>query len=207
MSPRAKIRAFCDGSCVNGTLSAMGYASIIKCLGDHGYEIVVSLAFHVAPLESNTNNIAEIYAALSAITAVDPDLALREGMSVCSDSLYVINQAQGLWSINKNHREIQILQIESKKRGITWEHVRGHTGHLENEQCDVLAGAARMWTPPSPLLPGTSRIVTFEMEMVWPEPGRERTTVLSLEKGILTNTIIQEGGERWKVSIPPGYLP
>lgn len=197
-----KIKAWCDGSCVNGASSAMGYGILIRLEKD-AHVAEIGIGFHVAAHRDNTNNVAELRAAIAALDSVDPVTAAREGMVVYCDSLYVINQAKGAWRTNTNHDLVRILQEMSRERNVSWVHVRGHTGERGNEICDELASRARTWEGDASHL--IARVVAYDMHLEWPTPqGPQRNLVLSLEKGLLTTTQ-KVGEELWHLSIPPGY--
>ncbi len=102
-----------------------------------------------------TNNRMEMTAAIEGIRAIDA--AQRRRVQLVSDSEYVI---RGLtewiegWIANnwrrgkkagappvKNVDLWQTLYELTRAHDMSYEHVRGHSGHPENEECDRLAVA------------------------------------------------------------------
>jgi ribonuclease HI len=105
---------------------------------------------------STTNNRMELMAAIEGLRAIDD--TERRRVRLVSDSEYVLKGLtewiQG-WLRNnwrrgsragappvKNADLWKELYGLSQKHEMSYEHVRGHTGHPENEQCDRLAVAA-----------------------------------------------------------------
>lgn len=102
-----------------------------------------------------TNNKMELTGAIEGLKAIDA--SKRRRVHLVSDSEYVI---RGLtewiegWIANgwrrgkkqnaepvKNAELWQELYALAQKHDMSYEHVRGHSGHLENEECDRLAVA------------------------------------------------------------------
>ena len=108
-----------------------------------------------------TNNEAEITAALLAFSFVRLAIAKRDSNSSASvhwvaDSEYTLKSAQEYihnWQRNgwktaakepvKNQGLWRAYLTLSKGLRISTEHVRGHTGHAENEMCDLAANWAK----------------------------------------------------------------
>jgi len=139
------VYAFSDGSAI-GNPGPGGYGTVLK-YGENVKEF--SQGF-----KHTTNNRMEL---LGAITALDA-LKGRQRVVLTTDSQYVINgiekgwarkwQANG-WMRNKKERALnpdmwQRLLDACDRHDVSFEWIRGHTGHAENERCDELAnGAAR----------------------------------------------------------------
>ena len=104
---------------------------------------------------NTTNNRMELTAAIEGIRAIDT--AKRRRVHLVSDSEYVIRGltqwVQG-WIDNnwrrgkkagsppvKNVDLWQTLHELVQRHDMTYEHVRGHRGHPENEECDRMAVA------------------------------------------------------------------
>lgn len=96
-----------------------------------------------------TNNRMELMAAIAALEALDRPSAI----TVVTDSAYVkdgITTWIHGWKRNgwqrkgglKNADLWQRLDAATARHTITWEWVRGHAGHPENERADALARAA-----------------------------------------------------------------
>ena len=79
----------------------------------------------------------EMLAVLSGLKAV-PDSAR---VTVFSDSEYVVKTMTLGWKRRKNHDIWEKLDAEAGRRLVSWEWVRGHSGHPLNERADRLARA------------------------------------------------------------------
>ncbi len=97
-----------------------------------------------------TNNRMELLAAINALES----LARPSTITVVTDSAYVKNGVTGWihgWKRNgwktaakkpvKNVELWQRLDEAQKRHDVTWEWVKGHAGHPENERADELARA------------------------------------------------------------------
>jgi ribonuclease HI len=124
------IYIFTDGSCL-GNPGPGGWAYVIRDgtveLENHGSEALT------------TNNRMEMTAAIEALIALP-----REQRSVVlhSDSQLLIKTMTLGWKRKRNHDLWAQLDEFSCLHRITWEWVRGHHGHVENERCDRLAQCA-----------------------------------------------------------------
>jgi len=130
------IEVWTDGSALTrqkGT--AIGYAAIIV-IGEYEWRLS-------AWAPEGTNNTAELKAAIIGLQALNPEPCKRDGVTVYTDSEYVINQATFQHATRANHELVKQLQALSVERGAQWIHVKGHTGIDCNERVDRLAGEAR----------------------------------------------------------------
>lgn len=134
-----EIEIFCDGSSL-GNPGPGGYGVILRYVS---YEKELSRGYKIT-----TNNRMELLGALAALSA------LKEPCKVTlySDSNYVI-QGMTAWRFSwrkndwdnarkKNLKNLDLwqqLDKEAQKHDITWQWVKGHNGHPENERCDILA--------------------------------------------------------------------
>ena len=134
-----EIEIFCDGSSL-GNPGPGGYGVILRY---GSYEKELSRGYKIT-----TNNRMELLGALAALSA------LKEPCKVAlySDSNYVI-QGMTAWRFSwrkndwdnarkKNLKNLDLwqqLDKEAQKHDITWQWVKGHNGHPENERCDILA--------------------------------------------------------------------
>ena len=90
-----------------------------------------------------TNNRMELLAAISALEALDRPSAI----TIVTDSAYVKNGVTGWihgWKTAakkpvKNEDLWRRLDAAQARHRVTWEWVRGHAGHPENERADQLA--------------------------------------------------------------------
>ena len=149
MNGQAEVILFTDGAC-SGNPGPGGWAAILK----HPASGKVKRLSGGDP--STTNNRMELMAAIEGLRAVDA--SKRRRVHLVSDSEYVI---KGLtewitgWIANhwrrgrkagappvKNADLWQELHALTQALEMSYEHVRGHSGHPENEECDQMAVAA-----------------------------------------------------------------
>lgn len=143
----AEVQLFTDGAC-SPNPGPGGWAYILKhpasgkVLEDSGAE------------ESTTNNRMELMAVIQGLKA----LKRPSRVHVVTDSQYVKNGLERwmhAWKANgwrrrtsggfepvKNVELWQDLDLLLSRHRVSFEHVRGHAGHPENERCDELAVAA-----------------------------------------------------------------
>ena len=137
-----KIEIFCDGAC-SGNPGAGGFGCILRC-GDKVKELSGA-----EPL--TTNNRMELMGAITALESLKRPCEV----TVTTDSQYLakgMNEWIAGWVKRdwKNSKKEPVLNRDlwerllelSKTHRISWNWVRGHNGHVENERCDVLARAA-----------------------------------------------------------------
>ena len=126
-----KIEIYTDGACL-GNPGPGGWAAII---------VQGNSQTHLAGGEpKTTNNRMEITAAIRGIEAAPPGSAL----TVWSDSEYVIKTMTRGWKRKVNNDLWDQLDDAVARRKVSWEWVRGHSGHPLNELADDLArGEAR----------------------------------------------------------------
>lgn len=131
---------FCDGSCL-GNPGPGGFSAILRDAS--GNETIFR-----GGAKLTTNNRMELLAAIT------PFKTLSDGarVHVITDSQYVIKGItewiQG-WKTRgwknaqkeavKNQDLWEHLDKETSRLQVTWEWIRGHTGHPENERCDEMA--------------------------------------------------------------------
>ena len=140
---------YTDGAC-SGNPGPGGWAAILKH-PDTGSCREIS-GGHA----STTNNRMELTAAIEGFRAIKPGRRLR--VHLVSDSQYLLfglTEWIDGWIANgwrrgkkatakpvKNVDLWQELHALTQSHDTTYEHVRGHAGHPENEACDRLATAA-----------------------------------------------------------------
>lgn len=136
------VEIFTDGAC-KGNPGPGGWCAILRC---NNQEKMLS-----GGEKDTTNNRMELTAVLAALKA------LKEPCKVVitSDSKYVIDSISKGWvyswqkkgwkkSDGKPALNIdlwQLMLIEIKKHEITYNWIKGHAGHDENERCDRQAVA------------------------------------------------------------------
>ena len=133
------IQIFTDGAC-RGNPGPGGWGVILRS-GSHEKELY-------GGEQSTTNNRMELRAAIEGLAA----LKRSSRVTVTTDSQYVrqgITQWIEGWKRNqwrtsakkpvKNQDLWQLLDELTCRHEVTWEWVKGHSGHPDNELADVLA--------------------------------------------------------------------
>ena len=141
-----KIFAYTDGAC-SGNPGPGGWGTILIAR-DGDAEVKKRELNGGAAL--TTNNQMELMAAISALEALERPSAL----TVVTDSVYVkdgITKWIFGWKKNgwktaankpvKNEELWKRLDAATVRHDVTWEWVKGHVGHPENERADELARA------------------------------------------------------------------
>ncbi len=135
-----KITIYSDGAC-SGNPGPGGYGVILKF-----NDITKELS---AGFKNTTNNRMEIMGAIVGLEALKESCEV----TIVTDSQYLVNaiekgwakkwKSQG-WMRNKKEPALnpdlwdRLLKLVSKHT-VTFQWVRGHNGHPENERCDELA--------------------------------------------------------------------
>ena len=133
------IQIFTDGAC-RGNPGPGGWGVILRS-GSHEKELS-------GGEQSTTNNRMELRAAIEGLAA----LKRPSRVTVTTDSQYVrqgITQWIEGWKRNqwrtsakkpvKNQDLWQLLDELTSRHEVTWEWVKGHSGHPDNEHADALA--------------------------------------------------------------------
>jgi ribonuclease HI len=136
-----KITIHTDGGC-NGNPGPGGWAAVLR-YGNHARELT-------GGDPATTNNRMELQAAISALTALKEPCAV----TLFTDSEYLrqgITEWLPRWKANhwrttdrkpvKNDDLWRQLDTVTSQHHITWQWLKGHVGHPDNERCDQLAGA------------------------------------------------------------------
>lgn len=137
-----RVQLFTDGAC-SGNPGPGGWGALLRF---RGQERELSGADPMT-----TNNRMEMMAVLMGLRALTRGCAVH----VTSDSQYVIRGIEEWlpnWRRNgfrtaakkpvANEDLWRALDEEAKRHKVTWEWVRGHAGHVENERVDALARRA-----------------------------------------------------------------
>lgn len=149
-----ELYAYTDGAC-SGNPGPGGWGVLM--LAKSGDDILKSRDLcGGAPL--TTNNQMELQAAIEALNA----LSKPSKITIVTDSTYVKNGVTTWihgWKKNgwrtsnkkpvKNVELWQSLDAAAQKHDVTWEWVKGHAGHPENEKADELARAGMAPFKPS----------------------------------------------------------
>ena len=126
------LKIYTDGACsCNGTPDAKAGIGFIILHDD------VLLKEGSMPLAHypHTNQRAEVAAAIVALNALPPNVTV----TLYSDSLYLINTCLGSFGRKSNHDLWKLLDEAIAGHTITWEHIKGHSGHQWQERADQLA--------------------------------------------------------------------
>ena len=142
----AKLFAYTDGAC-SGNPGPGGWGALMQAV-DGGTVIKERELKGGEP--NTTNNRMELLAAIHALEALDRDTEI----TIVTDSNYVKNGITGWifgWKKNgwKNAAKKPVANVElwqrldaaNARHRVTWEWVKGHAGHPENERADALARA------------------------------------------------------------------
>ena len=135
-----KIIIHTDGGC-DGNPGPGGWAALLR-YGSHVRELT-------GGEPATTNNRMELQAAISALTALRGSCEV----TVFTDSEYLrqgITEWLPRWKANhwrtadrkavKNDDLWRHLEVVTSHHHVTWEWLKGHMGHPDNERCDQLAG-------------------------------------------------------------------
>lgn len=147
------VRLVTDGAC-SGNPGPGGWACLLRA-GSHTRELSGGSA-------TTTNNRMELTALLEGLRALKMPCAVH----VVTDSRYIVDAFQQDWisgwarkGWHKSNKPIpntdlwQAILLAAKRHTLTFEWVRGHAGHPENERVDRLAVVARdqaATLPPEP---------------------------------------------------------
>ena len=138
--------AYTDGAC-SGNPGPGGWGALLRAMD--GGTVVKERELKGGEGET-TNNRMELLAAINALEALERPSKI----TVVTDSAYVKNGVSGWifgWKKNgwktaakkpvKNVDLWQRLDEAQQRHDVTWEWVKGHAGHPENERADELARA------------------------------------------------------------------
>ena len=136
-----QVDIFTDGAC-KGNPGPGGWAAILR-MGAHETELTGGEA-------ATTNNRMEMTAILRGLSALNEPCAV----TVHTDSRYVIDgMTQWIFGWQKrgwlNAAKKPVANVDlwreliaaARPHKVSWEWVKGHSGHPENERCDALASA------------------------------------------------------------------
>ncbi len=146
--------AYTDGAC-SGNPGPGGWGALIRAMRG---ETVIKERELSGGAPQTTNNQMELMAAIRALEVLERPSKL----TIITDSQYVKNGVTGWihgWKRNgwrtaakkpvKNADLWQRLDTAQARHDVTWEWVKGHAGHPENERADELARAGMAPFKPS----------------------------------------------------------
>jgi len=138
--------AYTDGAC-SGNPGPGGWGVLLRAMDG---DTIVKERDLKGGEANTTNNRMELLAAINALEA----LGRASDITIVTDSAYVKNGVTGWihgWKRNgwktankkpvKNVELWQRLDEAQARHQVTWEWVKGHAGHPENERADELARA------------------------------------------------------------------
>ncbi|WP_170361524.1 ribonuclease HI [Ruegeria arenilitoris] len=138
--------AYTDGAC-SGNPGPGGWGVLLRAMD--GESVLKERELNGGEAET-TNNRMELLAAISALETLERPSKI----TIVTDSAYVKNGVTGWihgWKRNgwktaskkpvKNVDLWQRLDEAQQRHDVTWEWVKGHAGHPENERADELARA------------------------------------------------------------------
>ena len=142
----ANLFAYTDGAC-SGNPGPGGWGVLLRAMDG---DTVVKQRELSGGAANTTNNQMELMAAIQALETLERP----SNLTVITDSTYVKNGVTGWifgWKKNgwktasrkpvKNAELWQRLDAAQARHQVTWEWVKGHAGHPENEKADELARA------------------------------------------------------------------
>ena len=142
----ARLYAYTDGAC-SGNPGPGGWGALMQAKDG---DTVIKERELKGGEPATTNNRMELLAAINALEALDRPTEI----TIVTDSNYVKNGITGWifgWKKNgwknaakkpvKNAELWQRLDAANARHKVTWEWVKGHAGHPENERADALARA------------------------------------------------------------------
>jgi ribonuclease HI len=141
-----RLLAFTDGAC-SGNPGPGGWGALLQA--KDGARVVKERELSGGEA-TTTNNRMELLAAISALES----LTRPSSITIVTDSAYVKNGVTSWlhgWKRNgwrtaarkpvKNEDLWRRLDAAQARHDVTWEWVKGHAGHPENERADALARA------------------------------------------------------------------
>lgn len=141
-----KLKAFTDGAC-SGNPGPGGWGVVLQAINAN---YLVKERELSGGASETTNNQMELMAAISALETLER----ASTITVVTDSSYVkdgVSKWIHGWKRNgwktaakkpvKNVELWQRLDTARSRHNVTWEWVKGHAGHPENERADALARA------------------------------------------------------------------
>ena len=127
------LKLYTDGSCI-GNPGPGAWAFLLR--GVNGEET----RGQDGALDT-TNNRMELLAAIQGLRTAESLYPEEKSIDIYSDSSWVVNTMNDNWKRKKNLDLWAELPPLLRGKNVTWNWVKGHAGHKENEDCDVRAQA------------------------------------------------------------------
>ena len=133
-----QVHIYTDGAC-SGNPGKGGYGIVMEWVGKP-YQKEFSEGYR-----KTTNNRMELLAVIVALENLRSD---KLNITVFSDSKYVVDAIEKKWVFGwekkgfKNKKNVDLWKRFLKifrKHNVTFQWVKGHNDHIQNERCDVLA--------------------------------------------------------------------
>lgn len=133
-----QIVIYTDGACdIHADNQPGGWAAILQAVGEDSDVIKETVISGGA--EKTTNNQMELTAAIEGLKLLNR----ATGLTIVSDSRYVIDIASGSKKVAKNKSLWNDFFHAAESHFIEWRYVAGHSGDELNERCDRLAVAEK----------------------------------------------------------------
>lgn len=144
-----KVTVYSDGSS-RGNPGPGGYGTVLECIGADGELHVKELS---GGFRLTTNNRMELLGAISGLEALTRPCVVE----MWTDSQYVVNAFNKNWIAGWQKRNWvssqkkpvanpdlwkRLIAAVDKHESVSWNWVKGHAGHKQNERCDELATTA-----------------------------------------------------------------
>jgi ribonuclease HI len=156
---RQEVVVYCDGACWANGDAKKARASIGVYFAPNDPR---NISAKLPPAMPQTNQCAELWAAINTLRAVPVDQPLL----IKSDSIYTIKAATEWrkrwiargWSPSLKLKNVDLFRqlsdlVDARKAPLQWEHVRGHSGNEGNDAADLLATQALACDDPQKFLP------------------------------------------------------
>ena len=132
-----KVTLYSDGSARGNPEGPGGYGTIIQYIDTKN---ILHEREYSAGYKKTTNNRMELMGVITGLEALTKPCEV----TVISDSKYVTDAFNAHWVENwvKNKELWERLLRALEPHQVTFQWVKGHNGHAENERCDKLATAA-----------------------------------------------------------------
>lgn len=186
-----QITIYTDGACdIHADNQPGGWAAILQALNQDG-EVIKETVISGGD-ENTTNNQMELTAVIEGLKL----LTRATGLTIVSDSRYVIDIASGSKKVAKNKSLWSEYFQAAESHFIEWRYVAGHSGDELNERCDRLAVAEKDKRR-RPRTPPAEELVAIKQGMA----GVFLSTGFAAnDKSTSWAAIIVKDGEEWELS-------